>query len=69
MIINEIFVLAGAKSAEQAARELGFTELAEKIRFGTFVPNRKGFGPGRARARAEALAWLARKGLTRQVAA
>ncbi|OGG72539.1 hypothetical protein A3A38_02000 [Candidatus Kaiserbacteria bacterium RIFCSPLOWO2_01_FULL_53_17] len=59
-IVNEIFVLGGAAAAEQFALERGRLEMAEKIRWGEFHSQRKGFGPERARARAEALVWLAR---------
>lgn len=61
-VVNEIFLLCGACAAEQYARELGKAELAAKLRFGQFRPNRGKFGPERARARAQALAYLARKG-------
>ncbi len=57
-VINELFVLGGAAAAETFARERGRNELAEKIRWGQFRPNRSDFDSERARARAEALAWL-----------
>jgi hypothetical protein len=60
-VINELVVLGHHVAAEQYANSVGKTELAKKIRFGQFRPERKGFGPERAKARVEAVTWLAQQ--------
>ena len=60
-ICSEIYIVGGARAADEFAREVGRADLSQKIRWGEFHPQRKNFGPERAQARAKALVWLARR--------
>ncbi len=59
-IAAQIFSVGGARAAYDFVLEVGRADLAEKISHGEFSPPRV-FGPEAAKARAQALVWLAKR--------
>jgi len=62
-ILNEVFVLGGARAAEKFCQERSMPALLAKIRWGKYFPQRGKFNSERACARSEASRWLASRGL------